>query len=314
MIDIHDIRTLCRGRIELGAPLAPLTSFRIGGPADVYVEPGSEEELLALVAYFEARGLPVLILGNGSNILVHDDGFRGVAINLSAGFSQCDIKGNEVVVGAGCRLAAFVSSCIHAGLQGVEELAGIPGTIGGALIMNAGAHGKEIGHHCVDVRILRRGRLLTLGVADCGFRYRDSDLRDDMVLGARFHLLSGDPTQLRERRRTLIDTRNATQPLGRPNAGSVFRNPEGDYAGRLIEVCGLKGYRIGGAVVSDRHANFILNDGEATAEDVVALMRHIRAMVFEKTGVRLDPEIRCIGWTEHPLGGEDVDMRQGGTA
>lgn len=302
MIAIQDIRTLCTGRIALGEPLAPLTSFRIGGPADLYVEPMNEAELRALIGYFDDRRLPWVILGNGSNVLVHDDGYRGAAMNLGAGFSSIAIQDHEVSAGAGCRLATFVATCVNAGLRGVERLAGIPGTLGGALVMNAGAHGGEISDHLMDVRVLRNGTLMTLPVSECGFVYRGSALGEDIVLGARFALEAGNAEEMKELRRSLIDKRNATQPLGRPNAGSVFKNPVGAFAGQLIEHCGLKGLRRGAAAVSDLHANFIVNLGGATAEEVTSLMKDVRRVVFDRMGVRLEPELRFIGYHGSPLG------------
>jgi len=304
VLSVQHIRSICSGGLSISEPLAPLTSFRIGGPVDIYVEPANAEELVALLEYFRSVALPTVVLGNGSNILIADEGIRGVVISIEKGFSTLEYRDGIVHAGGGVRLSKFVDFCIAQGKAGTEMLAGIPGTLGGGIIMNAGAYGGEISDHLLDVRLCRDGALLTLPRERCGFAYRTSTLTADIVLGARFRLPDGEGDALRARRKELLLKRNAAQPVNLPNAGSIFKNPEGDYAARLIESCALKGTQIGGARVAELHANFIVNTGGATAADVVALINHVRRAVFDRHGVALELEIRLLGFAPdviHPL-------------
>jgi len=284
-----------------------MTSFRIGGPVDIYIEPVVVEELVAIVRYLRETESPYVVLGNGSNILISDEGLRGVALNIERHFRDVTYEDGIVSAGAGIRLSSLVDFCVRNGLAGTEMLAGIPGTLGGALIMNAGAYGGEISDHLLDVTVLHDDEMRTVAKEECGFRYRNSDLRDDIILGARFRLPEGDGEELRVRRKELLLKRNIAQPVNLPNAGSIFKNPEGRYAAQLIEECGLKGRRFGGAEISERHANFIVNTGGARAQDVIDAMNTIRRTVFEKTGSILEPEIQLLGFPEDvitPLHGE----------
>lgn len=298
MLSLEHIRNICSGEILISEPLAPMTSFRIGGPVDIYIEPQNTEELVALVDYLRRTDAQYIVLGNGSNLLISDEGFRGVVLNIEKHFSDVTLDRGVVRAGAGVRLSKFVDFCVRHGFAGTEMLAGIPGTLGGAVIMNAGAYGGEISDHMSDVTVLREGAVRRLKTEECGFRYRNSDLWDDIVLAARFRLPEGDIEQLRARRKELLITRNAAQPVDRPNAGSIFKNPEGTYAAKLIEECGLKGRRFGGALISERHANFIVNTGDARAGDVVAAINVIRHEVYASTGVELEPEIQLIGFAD----------------
>jgi len=275
-----------------------MTSFRLGGPVDIYIEPANTEELAALLRYLHATNTAFLVLGNGSNILISDGGFRGVAVNIEKNFSALSVDKETVTTGAGARLSKFVDFCVSHGLAGTEMLAGIPGTIGGAVIMNAGAYGGEISDHLVDVTLLRDDHILTLPVEECGFRYRNSDLRGDIILSARFELPRGNEDQLRTRRKELLLRRNAAQPVNYPNAGSIFKNPEGQFAARLIEECGLKGQTFGGARISELHANFIINSGDSTSANIVDAINHVRRVVFEKMKIELELEIQLIGFPE----------------
>jgi UDP-N-acetylmuramate dehydrogenase len=301
MLSLEHIRNICSCEIHISEPLAPLTSFRIGGPVDIYIEPASTEELAALVRYFRSVDAPYILLGNGSNILISDEGIRGVAINIEKHFSELTIEDGVVTAGAGTRLSKFVDFCLRHRLAGSEMLAGIPGTLGGAVIMNAGAYGGEISDHMIDVTILREGEVKTLPKEKAGFRYRDSDLRGDIVISARFRFPEGDEDQLRARRKELLLKRNTAQPVNFPNAGSIFRNPEGKYAARLIEECGLKGFHVGGAAVAELHANFIINTGGATAADVLAVIGHVRRSVQQRTGIVLELEILLLGFSGEVL-------------
>ncbi len=301
MLSLEHIRQLCSGGIHISEPLAPMTSFRIGGPVDIYVEPATTDELAQLVRYFRSVDVAYVVLGNGSNILISDEGLRGVAINIEKHFSDVALEEGVVNAGAGVRLSKFVDFCVRHHLAGSEMLAGIPGTLGGAVIMNAGAYGGEISDHMLDVTVLRDGDVKTLTNEQAGFRYRGSDLRGDIVLSARFRFPEGDEEQLKARRKELLLKRNAAQPVNWPNAGSIFKNPEGTHAARLIEECGLKGYRSGGAQVSDLHANFIINTGSATAADVLAVIAHVRRAVLEQTGIALELEILLLGFSDEVL-------------
>ncbi len=301
MLNLEHIRQICSGGISISEPLAPLTTFRIGGPADIYVEPADADELVAVVNYIREIDVPLILLGNGSNILISDDGFRGVALSIEKGFSYINLDDGIVTAGAGIRLSKFVDFCISNGFAGSEMLAGIPGTLGGALIMNAGAYGGEISDHLIDVTVLRDGKPVTLPTERVGFRYRDSDIRNDIVMSARFRFPEGDAELLRVLRKELLLKRNASQPVRLPNAGSIFKNPPGQFAAQLIESCGLKGTRIGGASVAELHANFIVNDNEATAADIVALINHVRRTVFDRTGTALELEIQLIGFSSNVI-------------
>ncbi|MBI5645768.1 MAG: UDP-N-acetylmuramate dehydrogenase [Ignavibacteriae bacterium] len=296
MISLEHIRGICSGRIAIGEPLARLTTFRIGGAADLYVEPMRTDEVLALITYFRRNDIRYMVLGNGSNVLIHDDGYSGAVINLEAGFSGVSIEEGIVTAGAGARLSAFVDFCILRGFAGTDPLAGIPGTLGGGLIMNAGAYGAEISDHLLDVTVVRGDDVVTLRKDECDFRYRHSGLRDAVVLSARFALPEGDTEDMKKRRKELLLTRNAAQPTNLPNAGSIFKNPEGQYAARLIEQCGLKGYTFGGATVSTLHANFIVGSPSATAADILAVINHVRRTVYRHTGVALELEVLLVGF------------------
>jgi UDP-N-acetylmuramate dehydrogenase len=302
MLSIEHIRSICSGEISISEALAPMTSFRLGGPVDILIEPVTTDELAALVRYLRETDTAFLVLGNGSNILISDDGYRGVVLNIEKHFSGVVLEDGVIEAGAGIRLSKFVDFCVRHGMAGSEMLAGIPGTLGGAVIMNAGAYGGEISDYMLDVTVLRDDAVRTLPVAECGFRYRRSDLRNDIVLSARFRFPEGsDIEQLRQRRKELLLKRNAAQPVSQPNAGSIFKNPEGMYAAKLIEDSGLKGMRFGGAVVSEQHANFIVNTGEARAMDVIDAINHVRRIVYERTGVELEPEIQLIGFPDDIL-------------
>ncbi len=308
MVSLEVIQSFCSGKIAISESLAPVTSFRIGGPADFYLEPSHRDEVIALSKYFHSQNFPFIIIGNGSNILVSDDGFRGAVINLEKGFSHIEIKEDRVVAGAGIRMTKFVDNCITHELHGVEMLAGIPGTLGGAIIMNAGAYGSEISDHVTDVTVVRGDQIITISKANAGFQYRSSLLQNDIVLEATFTLEKGNKEALVKLRRELLEQRNASQPTTLPNAGSIFKNPPGYYAAKLIEEVGLKGYTVGGAKVSETHTNFIVNTGEATANNVISIIRHTRAAVKEKFGIPLKLEVRLIGFQENIFSENEVEF------
>ena len=282
-------------------PLARHTSFRIGGPADLLVVPETVDELAFVLRAASACGATVTMLGGGSNVLVGDGGVRGVVVKLGRGFARVEWHdgegGAEVRAGAAVNLGRLARTAAGRGLAGLEHAEGIPGTVGGALFMNAGAYGGDVASAAVAVEGLDgRGELVVLPRAALAFRYRGTALPPRFVVTAvRFALRAEAPDAVRGRLEDVRRRRVASQPHGRANAGSMFKNPAGDHAGRLIDVAGLKGARIGRARISERHANFIVNEGGASAGDVKGLMDLAQRVVWERSGVWLEPEVRFVG-------------------
>lgn len=284
-------------RLRCGEPLARHTSYRIGGPADALALPDTAAELAAVVRACRAADVPLAVLGAGSNLLVGDGGMPGVVVKLGAGFRRMDWHARGVTAGAAVLLGKLARTATAHGLAGLEQAEGIPGTVGGAVVMNAGAYGWETGDVLARVDgVDAAGRLVTLDRSQLAFRYRRSELPPGFIVtAATFELRPDAPAAIGARLAAVRDQRVASQPHGASNAGSIFKNPGGDHAGRLIEAVGLKGRRIGRARVSERHANFIVNDGGATAADVQALMAEAQRTVWERSGVWLEPEIRLVG-------------------
>ncbi|HZY09783.1 MAG TPA: UDP-N-acetylmuramate dehydrogenase [Bacteroidota bacterium] len=299
MINIETIQQFFRGRILLSESLRNYTSFRIGGPADYFFEPLDKDDVVKIIIYLQQQNTPFLIIGKGSNLLVSDEGVRGAVVNLESGLSNIRMIDNTVVVDAGVNIARFVDFCIQRGLKGVEMLAGIPGTLGGAIMMNAGAYGGEISDYLTEVEILRDGQVTTVKKDEAGFAYRHSAFQGDVILGASFKLPLGDKAEIIKMRRELLVKRNQAQPMNLPNSGSVFKNPPGAFAAKLIEDSGLKGQRSGKAQISERHANFIVNTGSARATDVLSLIELARNTVFRKFGTSLELEIKLVGFADH---------------
>lgn len=298
MVSISEIQKIFKGRIALNEPLARFTTFRIGGMADYFVEPTDTNDVINIVNYANDKGIPYYVMGNGSNILISDEGIRGIVINLETSFNYIRMDGTAVVSGAGVKIARFVDFCIQNDKAGVEMLAGIPATVGGALVMNAGAYGGETADHVTEVTVIKGGKLKTLAKEDCGFRYRNSDLKSTVILEAKFELPEGNKEEISQRRKELILQRNAAQPVEIPNAGCIFKNPKDNKAAMLIDKCGLKGTKFGGAMVSTKHANFIVNFDKATAHDVIELVKIIRQKVHADTGIDLEMEVKLIGFEE----------------
>lgn len=277
-------------------PMAKHTSWRVGGPADVYFRPASRESLLTFLRSLDGR-TPILWVGLGSNLLVRDGGVRGVVISTVGVLDDLQHLGEGLVdAGAGVPCTVLARRCAAWRIGPAEFFAGIPGTIGGALAMNAGAFGGET-WNCVQTveTVNRHGVVTRREASEYRVAYREvSRPAEEWFLGAQFRFDTGRPTEA-ERVRALIRDRQAKQPLGLPSCGSVFRNPPGDFAGRLIEAAGLKGLRRGGAEVSGKHANFIINTGNATAADIEGLITHVRAVVAERMGVQLTPEVHIVG-------------------
>ncbi|MEM5816256.1 MAG: UDP-N-acetylmuramate dehydrogenase [Desulfitobacterium hafniense] len=283
-----------RGRIEHRYPLQKLNTWRIGGLAETVCWPESEEELREIWLKCQEQGIPFRLFGRGSNVLFPDEGLPGVTV-ISTGLAQSVWDFEWVTVGAGYSLARLSQEAADRGLTGLEFARGIPGTVGGAVVMNAGAHGGSIQDVLEEVKILApEGEVQRLAKQDIQFGYRECSLRDHIVLEGVFHLKPGDPDVIQATMSENLARRKAAQPLELPNAGSVFRNPPGGSAGRLIEEAGWKGKRLGGAQVSSKHANFIVNQGNATARDVLALIREIQKDVHNQFGVELKTEVRYI--------------------
>jgi UDP-N-acetylmuramate dehydrogenase len=298
LISITEIKDFFKGKIALNEQLGQYTTFRIGGVADYYIEPADDEDLLQMIKYLNKRKIPYYILGNGSNILISDEGMRGVVINLEAGFSYLTCDDGYIIAGAGAKMARFVEFCIQNKYSGVEMLAGIPATIGGALVMNAGAYGGEIATYVAEVKVIRKEQIKFLSREQCGFEYRNSKIKDTIILQSKFILPEGNPMDIIRRRKEFLIKRKEAQPVDIPNAGCIFKNPSGNYAAKLIEDCGLKGTAIGGAMVSPKHANFIVNYDNANASDVIELIRLIRTKVRVTTGILLELEVKLVGFEE----------------
>jgi UDP-N-acetylmuramate dehydrogenase len=284
-------------RLERSRPLADLTSFRIGGPADLFVTVESEEELQFAIGAARRANAAVFCLGAGTNLLVSDRGMRGLVVRLGEGMCRIDIDGTHVVAGAAAQFRALVETAVERGLAGLEFGEGIPGTVGGGLVMNAGAFGGEIAKVVTVVHgVTRAGELRALTPEEVNFAYRRTALPAGFVITrVEFELTTGDREQLRSRVREIHARRAARQPCGIPNAGSIFKNPPGNFAGRLLEGAGLKGARMGGAAFSDQHANFIVNLGGARADDVRALIELARDKVRQHSGISLEPEVKLVG-------------------
>ena len=297
MISLIEIENILRGKIAVDEPMAKHTWIKIGGTADFYIAPADKNDLLAIVEYFRGHNYSWAILGRGSNVLVSDDGFRGALINTETALSNIHLENNLVIAEAGVRLTNFVDFCIQNEFAGVEMLGGIPGTLGGAVVMNAGAYGGEIADHLIDVEVVRDGKVQQIKKDDGKFAYRHSDFAKDVVLGASFQFPNGNKEQLATKRHELILRRNETQPIEFPNFGSTFKNPPNTYAARLIEQAGLKNKRVGNAQVSDKHAIFIVNLGGAKATDVLKLIDLITRTVYQNSGVMLELEIKMLGFS-----------------
>jgi len=293
----RELRLPFGARLEAQRSLADLTSFQIGGPADWFVTVESEAELMTAMAAAHRHEIPVMCLGAGTNLLVSDRGVRGLVVKLGESFGRIIIEGIKVTVGAAAQFGLMVETVVDRGLAGLEFGEGIPGTVGGGLVMNAGAFGGEMARvvtlvHGVTIDGLTRA----LTKDEVNFAYRRTDLPPRFVITrVDFMLASGDHEVLRARVMDLRSKRAARQPREFPNAGSVFKNPPGNFAGRLLESVGLKGARMGGAAFSGQHANFIVNLGGARADEVRALIELARSRVMESTGVKLEPEVRLIG-------------------
>ena len=274
------------------------TTFRVGGPADIFLTP-SAEELPAVLSVCREEQVPVTVIGNGSNLLVGDQGIRGVVICIGSGMRGIRVDGEKIFLEAGVTLAAAAKQAAKAGLTGLEFASGIPGTFGGAVVMNAGAYGGEMKDVIVSVRVISEdGEILTLSKEELDLSYRHSVIpeRGYLVIDGELLLTrEKDPDQITERMEELKKKRIEKQPLEYPSAGSTFKRPEGYFAGKLIMDAGLRGFSVGGAAVSEKHCGFVINKGNATAADICALMDEVTRIVKEKYAVTLEPEVKKVG-------------------
>ena len=275
------------------------TTFRIGGPADLFVVPKSVDEIAEVLKICREEKAPYFILGNGSNLLVSDKGYRGVVVQLYRGFGKITVSGEEIHAQAGALLSGIAAAARDASLTGFEFAGGIPGTLGGAVVMNAGAYRSQMSDIVIEVTCCdAEGKLLTLSAEQCGFSYRNSRFKqqkDLVVVSVQLELKVGKKEEILAQMQKNTTARNAKQPVEYPSAGSIFKNPPQDAAGRLVELVGAKGWRQGDAMVSEKHSNFIINTGTATCEDVLQLVKKVKQAVLDKTGVLLEEEILLLG-------------------
>lgn len=279
-------------------PMSRHTTFRIGGPAKYFLVPNSYEQIKGILDICKEENLPYFILGNGSNLLVSDDGFDGVIIQIYRNMCDITVEGTEIHASAGALLSSIAAAAKNASLKGFEFAGGIPGTLGGAVVMNAGAYGGEMKDVLKEVTVMtKEGDILTIPADKLEMGYRTSIVKtaEYLVLGAVISLEEGDIEEIKAKSRELTEQRTSKQPLEYPSAGSTFKRPEGYFAGKLIQDAGLKGYRVGDAMVSEKHSGFVINVGSATAKDVRQLMTDVDTIVYEKFGVHLEPEVRLIG-------------------
>lgn len=292
------LRAACGDRVRTRFALAPLTTFRIGGPAALYLEPESEADLVAAGHAVREGEVAVLVLGKGSNVLVADRGFEGLVLRLGKGFRWVARDAERLTAGGAMPLPALAGVALSHSLAGLEFGVAIPASLGGAVRMNAGAHGGELSDVLVEADLfdLRAGRTRRVEAGAMGLAYRRSSLpADSVVIAATARLATGDRAAIRERMDRAREWRRRTQPLAEPNCGSVFKNPPGEHAARLVDGSGAKGMRVGGAAISDKHANFIVASPGTRAGDVLALIRSVQELVRARTGIRLETEVHVVG-------------------
>lgn len=285
-------------RLLFNEPMSRHTTFRVGGEAQCMVQIEKEDELIKLVPYLNQVGQEYFILGNGSNLLVGDKGYRGIIIKLGEGMNEITIENNRIIVRAGALLAQTSVAARDAGLTGMEFAVGIPGSVGGGIVMNAGAYGGEMKQITESVKVMdKEGKILILDNDTMEFGYRTSIIKNRpfIVLEVVLHLQTGNKEEIKQKMDELIEKRRSKQPIGYPSAGSTFKRPEGYFAGKLIMDAGMRGYNIGGARVSDKHCGFIINTGTATAADIREVIEEVQERVKERFQVTLEPEVIFLG-------------------
>lgn len=284
-------------KIKINEPMAGHTTFKTGGPADIMLLPESTEEITKALKICKSNSIPCILIGNGSNLLVRDKGIRGVVIKLGRGFSRIEVKDCVVRAQAGALLSTVANTAYRSSLKGMEFAAGIPGSIGGAVCMNAGAYGGEMKDIIKEVTVFDGERIKTISNNEAEFEYRNSRIMKEKmtVLEAVMELEKGEPVEIKALMDDLAARRRDKQPLDKPSAGSTFKRPEGYYAGKLIEDAGLRGFSIGDAQVSEKHCGFVVNKGGAASGDILKLIDEIKRRVYETSGVMLECEVRLIG-------------------
>lgn len=289
---------IAKERVYVDEPMSRHTTFRVGGPADFFVTPKAKEEVRDVIRICKEAGMPYYIIGNGSNLLVSDAGYRGVIVQIYKEMNEVKVEGDLVKAQAGALLSGIAAKALGAELSGFEFASGIPGTIGGACVMNAGAYGGEMKDVLESVTVLTgEGKIIELGRNELELGYRTSVIakKGYIVLGAVLKLESGDGEKIKTYMDELKEKRVTKQPLEYPSAGSTFKRPEGYFAGKLIEDAGLRGFQVGGAQVSEKHCGFVINRDHATAADIMELMRQVQIRVKENSGVDLEPEVKRLG-------------------
>lgn len=285
-------------KVRINEPMNRHTTFRIGGPADYFLLPSSSEEVKGILEICKEESLQYFILGNGSNLLVSDEGYRGVIIQLYRNYGGLTVEGTEIRAGAGVLLSQIAATARNESLTGFEFAGGIPGTLGGAVVMNAGAYGGELKDVLKEAVVMdREGNIFTVPVEKLAMGYRTSLVKTAgyLVLEVVISLKKGSQEEIRDTMKDLADRRISKQPLEYPSAGSTFKRPEGYFAGKLIMDAGLRGYQVGDAQVSEKHCGFVINKGNATAADVLTLIENVREKVQEQFGVTLEPEVKFLG-------------------
>ena len=289
---------LGKEKVRISEPMNRHTTFRIGGPADYFLLPSTAEEVKKILEICKEKELPYFILGNGSNLLVSDEGYCGVIIQLYRNYGGITVEGTDIRAGAGALLSQIASAAKNASLTGFEFAGGIPGTLGGAVVMNAGAYGGEMKDVLKEVTVMtEQGEIMTIPAEKLEMGYRTSLVKKAgyLVLEAVISLKAGDVEEIKAIMKDLTEKRVSKQPLEYPSVGSTFKRPEGYFAGKLIMDAGLRGYQVGGAQVSEKHCGFVINKGNATAADVCGLMKDVQEKVQEQFGVTLEPEVKFLG-------------------
>ncbi|CEP91347.1 UDP-N-acetylenolpyruvoylglucosamine reductase [[Clostridium] sordellii] len=284
--------------IYLNEPMKNHISFKVGGPADFLLKPKTEDEIKRLIEFFKNENIPYIVIGNGSNLLVKDGGIRGVVIKIADNFNKFEIEDTKVVAQSGALLSFMGKAILNKSLTGFEFAAGIPGTLGGAIAMNAGAYGGEMKDIVKSVRLMdSKGNIIELSNKEMEFEYRRSLISksDYIVLSAIMELKEGNFDEIKGYMKELTKSRVTKQPLNLPSAGSTFKRPEGHFAAKLIEDSGLKGLTLGGARVSDKHSGFVVNIGDAKAKDIIELINVVKSTVYSKFGVMLEEEVKILG-------------------
>jgi UDP-N-acetylmuramate dehydrogenase len=285
-----------RGRITANEPMARYTWFKVGGPAEVFFRPADEQDLAEFLQEI-SDDVPIFILGNASNLIVRDGGIEGVVIRLGSAFSQISIEGLDISAGAGAADQIVSRRACDGGIAGLEFLSGIPGTLGGAVVMNGGAYGSDVSEICTSVRCVdRSGQIHECAANTLGFSYRHSKIDPNWIItDVRLRGIAGDKTEISKRMEAIQSERGVTQPVKTLTGGSTFANPDNHKAWQLIDQAGCRGLKCGGAMVSELHCNFLINTGDATAQDIETLGEEVRRRVFERSGVRLEWEVRRVG-------------------